>query len=87
MTSNPLSGITEYLQIFYEKNSSYAGGKHLFLRVNSTADIGVNDQRYTITAAENLNIENRPKLNLFYRPLGSSPKKQSFRVRYGRIGP
>jgi hypothetical protein len=87
VTSNPLSGITQYLQNFYEENSSYAGGKYLFLRVNSTADIGVNDQRYAITAAENPNIENRPKLNLFYRPLGSSPRKQSFRVRYGKIGP
>ncbi|MDC0268985.1 DUF4976 domain-containing protein, partial [Akkermansiaceae bacterium] len=87
VTSNRLSGITQYLQKFYEENSSYAGGKYLFLRVNSTADIGVNDQRYTITAAENPNIESRPKLNLFYRPLGSSPRKQSFRVRYGRIGP
>ena len=87
VTSNPLSGITQYLQNFYEENSSYAGGKYLFLRVNSTADIGVNDQRYAVTAAENPNIENRPKLNLFYRPLGSSPRKQSFRVRYGRIGP
>ena len=85
--SNTLSGITQHLQKFYEENPSYAGGKHLFLRVNSTADIGVNNQRYTITAAENSNVENRPKLNLFYRPLGSSPSKQSFRVRYGRIGP
>lgn len=87
VASNPLSGITQYLQNFYDENSSYAGGKYLFLRVNSTADIGVNDQRYAITAAENPNIENRPKLNLFHRPLGSSPRKQSFRVRYGRIGP
>ncbi|MDA8975250.1 hypothetical protein N9F50_01550 [Akkermansiaceae bacterium] len=53
--SNPLSGLINYLQSFYAANSDYEGGKYLFLRVNPTKDIGVNDQRYTISSAESAN--------------------------------
>jgi hypothetical protein len=79
--------LTQYLQSFYAGNPSYAGGKYLFLRLNSTADIGVNDQRYTVTAANHTTVNNRPKLNLFYRAQGTTPTKQFFRVRYGTTGP
>lgn len=84
--SNSLSGLTQYLQSFYARDPSYAGGKYLFLRLNSTADIGVNDQRYTVTAANHTTATNRPKLNLFYRAQGTKPNKQFFRVRYGTTG-
>jgi hypothetical protein len=34
VTSNPVTGLTQYLNSFYEANPSYAGGKYLFLRIN-----------------------------------------------------
>ncbi|NNM30866.1 MAG: sulfatase-like hydrolase/transferase [Akkermansiaceae bacterium] len=86
VTSSPISGLTRYLQAFYEENSSYAGGKYIFLRVNPTADIGVNNQRYTISAAENATAADRPKLNLYFKQPAANPPKQFYRLRYGTTG-
>lgn len=84
--SNRLSGLTHYLQKFYAAHPDYAGGKYLFLRVNPTKDIGVNDQRYTISAAESANASERPKLNFYFKELGANPEKHFYRVRYGTNG-
>ncbi|MDB4386679.1 hypothetical protein N9Z15_00560 [Akkermansiaceae bacterium] len=84
--SNPLSGLTQYLQTFYSANSDYAGGKYLFLRVNPTNDIGVNEQRYTISSAESSDASERPKRNFYLKDPSANPDKQFYRVRYGTNG-
>ena len=84
--SNPLSGLTQYLQNFYSANSDYAGGKYLFLRVNPTNDIGVNEQRFVIPSADSANASERPKLNFFFKDPSANPEKQFYRVRYGTNG-
>lgn len=82
--SNRLSGLTQYLQNFYAANSDYVGGKYLFLRVNPTGDIGVNEQRYSISAAEHADEAKRPKLKIHLKSPEDNPPKQFYRVRYGR---
>lgn len=85
--SNPLSRLTQYLQSFYKANPEYAGGSYIFLRVNPRTDIGVNEQRYVISSAENSDANVRPKLNLFYKESGGEPEKKFYRIRYGETSP
>lgn len=87
VTSNPVSGLTQYLNSFYEANPSYAGGKYLFLRINPDADIGVNEQRYAISATESLTASERAKLNLYFQDPAANPIQQFYRVQYGKNAP
>lgn len=87
VTSNPVSGLTQYLNSFYEANPSYAGGKYLFLRINPDADIGVNEQRYAISATESPTASERPNLNLYFQDPAANPSQQFYRVRYGKNAP
>ena len=83
VSSSPVSALTQYLQDYYDNNPNYSGGKYLFLRVNPSFDVGVNNQRYMIYSAEVSDSALRPHLKLHYKTKAANPERTFYRVRYG----
>lgn len=83
VSSSPASALTQYLQDYYDDNPSYSGGKFLFLRVNPSLDVGVNNQRYMIYSAQTSDSALRPQLKLYYKTESVNPDRTFYRVRYG----
>ena len=83
VSSSPASALTQYLQDYYDNNPNYSGDKYLFLRVNPSLDVGVNNQRYMIYSAEESDPTLRPQLKLHYKAESANPEGIFYRVRYG----
>jgi arylsulfatase A-like enzyme len=85
--SSPVSLISDYLWQFYNSNPDYSGGKYLHLRVSpeigSINDIGGENVRYIITAADSSNTNEKPVLTINLKDQGDVATKRFYRVRYG----
>lgn len=87
VSSSPICGLTQHIQNFYQANPNYSGGQYLFLRINPSYDIGVNNQAYLISSANHDVSSQRPVLKFFYQE-NSEPESAAFyRVRYGNESP
>ena len=83
VSSSPASALTQYLQEFYDANPGYSGNKYLFLRINPSLDVGVNNQRYMIYSADASDSTLHPQLKLYYKAETANPDQYFYRVRYG----
>ena len=83
VSSSPATALTQYLQDYYDDNPSYSGGKFLFLRVNPSLDVGVNNQRYMVYSADASDSTLHPQLKLYYKAETANPDQYFYRVRYG----
>jgi hypothetical protein len=86
--SSVVSGLTHYLQAFYEDNPNYNGGSYLHLRISpeigSINNIGSVNQRYVVKASHssNLNAE-KPVLRMRAKQKTDHSEKLFYRIRYG----